>query len=201
MNATEKYRLKCVNKTSKFEFNCILLFSNQLSVYFPHNEEQHKSGWVEHQLESWRKNLYISGQRIPCNAWDEPRHSFSPFLISASFGVTNPEEVATWSGLSTQVHSFLSFFFTAFVGHYGDKYGGSNGLFALSLDWCISSSTHRILTKFEMLFIFRMVQGVLSGFSLDTSAGYHPQRSAKEIGVRYRGFTNGIISGTVISVR
>ena len=157
---------------------------------------------MKNQLEPWRKNLYIiwAAQFLAMMGMNLVV-PFLPFYIR-ELGVTNPEEVATWSGFVYAGPFFLSFFFTPLWGIMGDKYGRKAMTVRAVFGLAISQALIGFSPNVEMLFIFRMVQGVLSGFIASTlalvSSTTPREKSGYAIGILQTASSSGTVIGPLV---
>ncbi len=115
-------------------------------------------------IEPWRKTLYIiwAAQFIAMLGMSLVV-PFLPFYIRY-LGVTDEAAVAQWSGLVFSGPFLPAFFLTPVWGYLGDRYGRKfmtvRAIFGLALSQVLIG----LATSVEMLFVFRMVQGAISGF-------------------------------------
>jgi MFS transporter, DHA1 family, multidrug resistance protein len=154
------------------------------------------------QREPWRRNLYIiwASQFIAMMGMNLVV-PFLPFYIR-ELGVTNPEAIASWSGLVYAGPFFLSFFFTPLWGILGDKYGRKamtvRAIFGLALSQALIGFSPNV----EMLFFFRMIQGVLSGFVASAltlvSATTPREKTGYAIGVLQTASASGTVIGPLV---
>lgn len=88
---------------------------------------------------------------------------FLPFFIR-DLGVSGDEAVAKWSGFIFAGPFMLSFFFIPIWGALGDKYGRKlmvvRAIFGLAAAQLLIGFSPNV----EFLFIFRVIQGAISGF-------------------------------------
>ncbi len=157
---------------------------------------------MKNQLEPWRQNLYIiwAAQFMAMMGMNLVV-PFLPFYIR-ELGVTNPEDVASWSGLVFAGPFFLSFFFTPLWGMMGDKYGRKamavRAIFGLAISQVLIGFSQNV----EMLFVFRMAQGVLSGFIAAAlalvSATTPREKSGYAIGLLQTASSSGTVIGPLI---
>jgi len=115
-------------------------------------------------MEIWKKNLYVLwGTQFLAMIGMNLVVPFLPFYIR-ELGVTNPNELARWSGLTFAGPFFTSVIATPFWGTMGDKYGRK----AMVVRAIIGLGISQILIGFSQnvyqLLIFRMLQGAISGF-------------------------------------
>jgi DHA1 family multidrug resistance protein-like MFS transporter len=157
---------------------------------------------VKNQIEPWRKNLYIiwAAQFLAMMGMNLVV-PFLPFYIR-ELGTTNPEEVATWSGLVYAGPFFLSFFFTPLWGIMGDKYGRKAMTVRAVFGLAISQALIGFSPNVEMLFVFRMVQGILSGFIASTlalvSSTTPREKSGYAIGILQTASSSGTVIGPLV---
>lgn len=115
-------------------------------------------------MEYWRKNLYVlwSTQFLAMMGMNLVV-PFLPFYLR-HLGVENEQELARWSGLVFSGPFLVSFFMAPVWGMLGDRYGQKlmvvRALFGLG----ISQFLIGLAVTPLQVFIFRMVQGAISGF-------------------------------------
>ena len=114
--------------------------------------------------EPWRRTLYIIwvAQFITMMGMSLVV-PFLPFYIQ-TLGVTSPDDVARWSGYVFSGPFFISFFLTPVWGLLGDRYGRRIMVIRAVFGLAISQALIGLSQNVEMLFLFRMLQGALSGF-------------------------------------
>jgi MFS transporter, DHA1 family, multidrug resistance protein len=157
---------------------------------------------VAKRLDPWRKNLYIiwAAQFLAMMGMSLVI-PFLPFYIR-ELGVTNPEDVAQWSGLVYAGPFFLSFFFTPVWGIMGDKYGRKAMTVRAIFGLAISQALIGFSPNVQMLFVFRLVQGILSGFIASTlalvSANTPREKSGYAIGVLQTASSSGAVIGPLV---
>jgi DHA1 family multidrug resistance protein-like MFS transporter len=115
-------------------------------------------------MELWRKNLYILwGTQFLAMVGMNLVVPFLPFYIR-DLGVSDPDELARWSGLVFAGPFFLSFVATPLWGALGDRYGRKmmvvRALFGLALSQALIGLSQNVI----QLFLFRILQGGISGF-------------------------------------
>lgn len=115
-------------------------------------------------MEPWRKNLYILwGTQFLAMVGMNLVVPFLPFFIR-HLGVTEPDELARWSGLVFAGPFVLSFIATPIWGTLGDRYGRKTmvvrAIFGLALSQLLIGFSQNVY----QLFLFRIVQGAISGF-------------------------------------
>src|SRR3989304_5661176 len=115
-------------------------------------------------MELWRKNLYILwGTQFLAMMGMNLVVPFLPFFIR-ELGVTEPAELARWSGLVFSGPFVLSFIATPIWGNLGDRYGRKIMVVRAIFGLAISQALIGLSQNVEMLFFFRMLQGAISGF-------------------------------------
>jgi DHA1 family multidrug resistance protein-like MFS transporter len=115
-------------------------------------------------MEYWRKNLYVLwGTQFLAMMGMNLVVPFLPFYLR-HLGVSDEQELARWSGLVFSGPFLISFFMAPIWGMLGDRYGQKlmvvRALFGLG----ISQFLIGLATSPLQVFIFRMVQGGISGF-------------------------------------
>lgn len=115
-------------------------------------------------MELWRKNLYIlwATQFIAMVGMNLVV-PFLPFYVR-SLGVTDPKELALWSGFAFSGTFVTAFLFTPLWGLLGDRYGRKimvvRAIFGLALSQVFIGLAQSAL----QVVLFRLVQGAISGF-------------------------------------
>lgn len=113
---------------------------------------------------SWRKNLYIiwTAQLIAMIGMSMVI-PFLPLYVK-DLGITEISEVKRWSGLVVSGVFITAFIATPVWGWLGDRIGRKKmvlrAVFGLAVSQCLIGLSQDVV----QLFIFRMVQGALSGF-------------------------------------
>lgn len=116
-------------------------------------------------METWRKNLYIVwlAQFITMMGMSMVV-PFLPFFIR-ELGVSDEGSIARWSGIVFSGPFIISFFTTPLWGTLGDRYGRKlimiRAIFGLGLAQLLTSLSQNVY----QLFIFRIIQGAISGFT------------------------------------
>ncbi len=115
-------------------------------------------------LEPWRRTLYIiwASQFIAMMGMSLVV-PFLPFYIR-TLGVTSTENVAQWSGYVFAGPFFVSFFLTPVWGYLGDRYGRKLMVVRAIFGLAVSQALIGLSQSVEMLMLFRMLQGAISGF-------------------------------------
>ncbi|HET6273286.1 MAG TPA: MFS transporter [Bacteroidota bacterium] len=115
-------------------------------------------------MELWRKNLYILwGTQFLAMMGMNLVVPFLPFFIR-ELGVTEPAELARWSGLVFSGPFVLSFIATPIWGNLGDRYGRKIMVVRAIFGLAISQVLVGLSQDVYQLFLFRIVQGAISGF-------------------------------------
>ncbi len=126
---------------------------------------------------------------------------FLPFFIR-DLGVRSTEDVARWSGLVFAGPFFVSFFSTPVWGYLGDKYGRKamtvRAIFGLAISQILVGSSQSV----EMLFVFRMIQGGISGFLAAAlalvSANTPREKSGYAVGLLQTATSSGSVLGPLV---
>lgn len=152
--------------------------------------------------EPWRRNLYIiwASQFIAMMGMSLVV-PFLPFFIR-DLGVQSTEEVARWSGLVFAGPFFISFFTTPIWGFLGDRYGRKamtvRAIFGLGISQILVGSAQSV----EMLFLFRMIQGGISGFLAAAlalvSANTPREKSGYAVGLLQTATSSGNVLGPLV---
>jgi len=115
-------------------------------------------------LELWRKNLYILwGTQFIAMVGMNLVIPFLPFFVR-ELGITDPTDLARWSGLVYAGPFFLSFVATPFWGSLGDKYGRKAMVVRALIGLAVSQLLIGLSQDVYQLFAFRIVQGGISGY-------------------------------------
>lgn len=126
---------------------------------------------------------------------------FLPFYIR-ELGVTNQDELEHWSGIVFSGPFILSFLLTPVWGVLGDRFGKKpmvlRAIFGLSVSQLLIGFSGSV----EQLFIFRMVQGAISGFIASSlalvSATTPKEKSGYAIGILQTSISTGTVIGPFI---
>lgn len=153
-------------------------------------------------MEPWRKNLYIlwSTQFVSMLgiSFIVP---FLPFFIR-DLGVTDEHELARWSGLTFAGPFFVSFFMVPIWGWLGDRYGRKLMIVRATYGLAVAQVLVGLSQNVEQLFIFRMLQGSVSGFIAAalalTSASTPKERTGYAIGVLQTAISAGTVVGPLV---
>ncbi|MEX1139482.1 MAG: MFS transporter [Bacteroidota bacterium] len=150
----------------------------------------------------WRRTLYtIWGAQFIAMMGMSLVVPFLPFYIR-DLGVTQPDEVARWSGLVFSGPFFLSFFIIPVWGYLGDRYGRKLMVVRAIFGLAVSQALIGLAQSVEMLFFFRMLQGAISGFIAAAlalvSANTPSERSGYAIGLLQTASASGNIIGPLV---
>ncbi len=126
---------------------------------------------------------------------------FLPLFIR-ELGIKSINDTAYWSGLVFAGPFMISFFITPIWGSLGDKYGRKSmtvrAVFGLALSQILLGFSQNVV----QLFIFRILQGVLSGFYAATIAliatNTPKEKTGYALGVVQSASTSGNIVGPLI---
>lgn len=126
---------------------------------------------------------------------------FLPFYIR-ELGVTNPDELEHWSGIVFSGPFILSFLLTPVWGVLGDRFGKKTMVLRAIFGLAVSQLLIGFSANVEQLFVFRMVQGALSGFIASSlalvSAGTPKEKSGYAIGILQTSISSGTVIGPLI---
>jgi len=115
-------------------------------------------------MEFWKKNLYILwGTQFLAMLGMNLIVPFLPFFIR-QLGVREPNELAQWSGLVFAGPFFTAFIATPLWGTLGDKHGKKIMVVRAIVGLGLSQILIGFSANVYQLFIFRMLQGAISGF-------------------------------------
>ncbi|MBI2619037.1 MAG: MFS transporter [Ignavibacteriales bacterium] len=154
------------------------------------------------KTEPWRRTLYViwASQFIAMMGMSLVV-PFLPFYIR-DLGVTSEDEVARWSGLVFSGPFFVSFFLIPFWGYLGDRYGRKLMVVRAIFGLAVSQALIGLAQSVEMVFLFRMLQGAISGFiaaALALVAANTPQeKSGYAIGLLQTATASGNIIGPLV---
>ena len=153
-------------------------------------------------LEPWRKTLYViwASQFITMVGMSLVI-PFLPFYVR-DLGVTDPDDIAWWSGLAFSGPFILSFFLIPVWGYLGDRYGRKLMVVRAIFGLAISQALIGLAQNVEMLFFFRMLQGAISGFIAAAlalvSANTPREKAGYAIGLLQTATASGNIIGPLI---
>jgi MFS transporter, DHA1 family, multidrug resistance protein len=149
-------------------------------------------------MESWRKNLYaLWGTQFLAMLGMNLVVPFLPFFVR-SLGVTDPNDLARWSGLVFAGPFVLSFIATPLWGTLGDRYGRKpmvvRAIFGLALSQVLIGFSQNVI----QLLIFRIVQGAISGFIAATLALVSVSTPKERLGYAMGIMQSASAGGTVL---
>ncbi len=153
-------------------------------------------------LEPWRKTLYVIwlSQFITMMGMSLVV-PFLPFYVR-DLGISDPDEIAWWSGLAFSGPFMLSFFIIPVWGFLGDRYGRKIMVVRAIFGLAVSQALIGLSQSVEMLFFFRMLQGALSGFiaaALALVSAHTPrEKSGYAIGLLQTATASGNIIGPLL---
>ncbi|MDH3252732.1 MAG: MFS transporter, partial [Ignavibacteria bacterium] len=115
-------------------------------------------------MEPWRKNLYILwGTQFLAMVGMNLVVPFLPFYIR-SLGVTDPGELARWSGFAFSGTFLSAFIATPVWGILGDRHGRKIMVVRAIFGLGISQLLIGLAQNVEQVVMFRILQGAISGF-------------------------------------
>jgi DHA1 family multidrug resistance protein-like MFS transporter len=153
-------------------------------------------------MDLWRKNLYILwGTQFFAMVGMNLVVPFLPFYIR-QLGVTDDAEVVRWSGLVFAGPFVSSFFATPFWGNMGDKYGRKPMVVRALIGLAIAQVFIGFSQNVMQLFLFRIVQGAISGFIASAlalvSTGTPKNRVGYAMGVLQSASAGGVVLGPFV---
>jgi MFS transporter, DHA1 family, multidrug resistance protein len=133
-------------------------------------------------LEAWKKNLYVVGTaQLMGFATINFIASFLPLYIK-SLGVTDPSEVAIWSGILLGVSAFFAAVSGPIWGNIGDRTGRKLMVVRVLLSNTVISILLGFSSRVWHVLILRSIQGALGGFMAASLALITTITPAAEIG-------------------
>jgi MFS transporter, DHA1 family, multidrug resistance protein len=153
-------------------------------------------------MEPWRKNLYtLWATQFIAMVGMNLVVPFLPFFIR-SLGVTEPDELARWSGLVFSGPFVLSFIATPIWGALGDRYGRKLMVVRAIFGLAVSQALIGLSQDVYQLFFFRIVQGAISGFIASAlalvSTNTPPEKSGYALGFLQSASAGGMVLGPFI---
>lgn len=126
---------------------------------------------------------------------------FLPFYIR-ELGVTDPAELEKWSGIVFSGPFILSFIVTPYWGKLGDKYGKKTMVIRALFGLSVSQLLVGLSANVYQVFLFRLIQGGISGFIAAAlalvSSGSPNEKSGYAIGVYQSAISAGTIVGPLL---
>ncbi len=153
-------------------------------------------------MEPWRKNLYtLWGTQFLAMVGMNLVVPFLPFYIR-HLGVTDPDDLARWSGLVFSGPFVLSLLTTPLWGALGDRYGRKpmvvRAIFGLALSQLLIGFSQDVY----QLLAFRIVQGAISGFIASSlalvSANTPRERMGYAMGFMQSSTAGGMVLGPFV---
>lgn len=153
-------------------------------------------------MEPWRKNLYVLwGVQLVAMIGMNLVVPFMPFFIR-ELGTTDEAEVVKWSGLIFAGPFISSFIVTPIWGNLGDRYGRKpmvvRAIFGLALSQVLLGFSQTVL----QVFLFRILQGAISGFIAATlalvSTGTPKNRVGYALGLLQSASAGGVVLGPLV---
>jgi MFS transporter, DHA1 family, multidrug resistance protein len=133
-------------------------------------------------MELWRKNLAIlGGTQFLAMMGMNLVVPFLPFYIR-QLGVTNPQDLAMWSGFAFSGTFLSAFLATPFWGMLGDRYGRKVMVVRAIWGLALSQILIGLAQDPVQLVIFRIVQGAISGFIASSLALVSTNTPREKIG-------------------
>lgn len=149
-------------------------------------------------MEPWRKNLYVlCGTQFLAMMGMNLVVPFLPFFIR-QLGISNPDDLARWSGLVFSGTFMTAFIATPLWGALGDRHGRKlmvvRALFGLAIAQLLIGFSQNVV----QLFLFRLLQGALSGFIASTLALVSTTTPREKIGYALGLLQSSTAAGAVI---
>lgn len=153
-------------------------------------------------MEGWRRNLAILwGTQFLAMAGMNLVVPFLPFYVR-SLGVTDPADLALWSGLAFSGTFFAAFVATPFWGSMGDRYGRKAMVVRAIWGLGISQILIGLSQNAFQLVLFRIVQGIISGFIASAlalvSTNTPKERIGYAIGILQSATSAGMVLGPFV---
>jgi len=153
-------------------------------------------------MELWRKNLYILwGTQFLAMLGMNLVVPFLPFFIR-ELGVTDPDDLAWYSGLVYSGPFFLSMIFTPLWGILGDRYGRKPMVVRALVGLGIAQVFVGLSQSVWQLFAFRVLQGAISGFIPSAlalvSTNTPKERTGYALGVLQSSSAAGMVLGPFV---
>ncbi|MDZ4712017.1 MAG: MFS transporter [bacterium] len=153
-------------------------------------------------MEIWRKNLYsIWIAQFVAMVGMSMVVPFLPFYIR-ELGITNHDELEHWSGIVFSGPFILSFIMTPVWGALGDRFGKKSMVLRAIFGLAISQFLIGLSDNVIQLFIFRMIQGAISGFIASSlalvSSSTPREKSGYAIGILQTSISSGTVIGPFI---
>ncbi len=153
-------------------------------------------------MELWRKNLYVLwGTQLVAMIGMNLVVPFMPFFIR-ELGVTDEAEIVRWSGLVFAGPFISSFIVTPLWGNLGDRYGRKpmvvRAIFGLALSQVLLGFSQTVV----QVFLFRILQGAISGFIAASlalvSTGTPRNRVGYALGILQSAAAGGVVLGPLV---
>jgi DHA1 family multidrug resistance protein-like MFS transporter len=133
-------------------------------------------------MDPWRKNLAIlGGTQFLAMMGMNLVVPFLPFYVR-QLGVTNPQDLAMWSGFAFSGTFLSAFLATPFWGMLGDRYGRKPMVVRAIWGLALSQILIGLAQSPLQLVMFRIVQGVISGFIASSLALVSTNTPREKIG-------------------
>src|SRR3990172_8145735 len=115
------------------------------------------------KLEPWRRNVYaVAGAQFIALGGGNLVFPFMPFYVR-DLGVTDPGEVALWSGLLGTATGAGLFVFSLIWGSLADRFGRKPMLLRAYLGAMVTMTLQGLVQEVWQLVILRALQGVFVG--------------------------------------
>lgn len=153
-------------------------------------------------MESWRKNLYILwATQLLAMVGMNLVVPFLPFYVR-ELGITDPEQLAQWSGIVFAAPFLTAFIATPFWGAMGDKHGQKlmviRAIFGLGVSQILQGFSQ---DAYQLLF-FRILQGGISGFIASVialvSSSTPKEKIGYALGILQSSTAGGLVLGPAV---
>ncbi len=149
-------------------------------------------------MELWRKNLYVLwGTQFLAMMGMNLVVPFLPFFIR-QLGISAQDDLAQWSGLIFAGPFLVSIFTTPIWGNLGDRYGRKIMVVRAIFGLAVSQALMGFSQNVYQLFLFRMVQGAISGFVSSSLALVSTNTPRERIGYALGLLQAASAAGTVL---
>ena len=151
-------------------------------------------------MEPWKKNLGVLwiGQFLVMGGMTMIMPFMSLYLQSPRIGITDPHEIATWSGVIFAGNFVTAFLFQPLWGKLSDKYGRKMMLLRSGFGMAIVMVLMGFATSPWHLLVLRMVNGTISGFNPAAVSLVSATTPKEKMGFAMGTLQSGGIAGTIL---
>lgn len=147
---------------------------------------------------NWKRNLIVLwiGQFMVLSGMT----MIIPFLplYIQQFGITDPDEVAVWSGIIFAGTFVTSFFFQPYWGRMADRYGRKVMIIRSGLGMALVMTLMGFSTSVWHLLILRVLNGTISGYIPAATALVSANTPRKHMGFAMGVMQSGAMAGTIL---